>query len=247
LASGGTLLLDEIGEMKPELQAKLLRVLEERKIRRLGGSSEIPVDVRVLAATNRNLETQLKEGKFRDDLFYRLSVFTIQLPTLRERPEDVPILIEHFLRQLSPTSGKTVTGIEADCLDLLKAQPWPGNVRQLRNVIERALVVTRGPMISIADLPEDIKPSSAALAPAREPAAAPQSLRRGLPESVPQGNGGGATLDVHVGMSMNAVKRELLLQTLKYTRGNKAKAAEILGVSLKTLYNHLKDDPATSE
>jgi DNA-binding NtrC family response regulator len=139
-----------------------------------------------------------------------------------------------------------VTGIEADCLELLKAQPWPGNVRQLRNVIERALVVTRGPMISIMDLPEDIKPTSA-VTPMREPAVAPQSVPREVPENITPGNGGGPTLDVHVGMSMNAVKRELLLQTLKYTRGNKAKAAEILGVSLKTLYNHLKEDPATSE
>ena len=148
LATGGTLLLDEIGEMKPELQAKLLRVLEERKIRRLGGSAEIPVDVRVLAATNRNLELQLREGKFREDLYYRLNVFTIQLPTLRERSEDFPTLIEHFLRQLAPAAGKSVVGMEADCIELLRSQRWPGNVRQLRNVIERALIVTRGPMIS---------------------------------------------------------------------------------------------------
>ncbi len=213
LANGGTLLLDEIGEMKPELQAKLLRVLEERKIRRLGGGAEISVDVRVLAATNRNLELQLREGKFREDLYYRLNVFTIQLPTLRERPEDLPTLVEHFLRQLAPAAGKQIVGIEAECLELLKGQRWPGNVRQLRNVIERALIVTRGPMISAADLPTEIKP----------------------------GNGKRSTLDVHVGMSLSAVKRELLLQTLALTGGNKVKAAEILGVSIKTLYNNLKE------
>jgi two-component system response regulator HydG len=213
LATGGTLLLDEIGEMKPELQAKLLRVLEERKLRRLGGSAEISVDVRVLAATNRNLELQLREGKFREDLYYRLNVFTIQLPTLRERPEDLPTLIEHFLRQLTPSAGKQVVGIEAECLELLKSQRWPGNVRQLRNVIERALIVTRGPMISVTDLPAEIKP----------------------------GDGQRSTLDVHVGMSLSAVKRELVLQTLNLTGGNKVKAAEILGVSIKTLYNNLKD------
>ncbi len=231
LATGGTLLLDEIGEMKPELQAKLLRVLEERKVRRLGGSAEILVDVRVLAATNRNLEGQLRDGKFREDLYYRLNVFTIQLPTLRERAEDVPILIEHFLQQLAPSAGKSVAGMEADCLELLKAQRWPGNVRQLRNVIERALIVTRGPMISTADLPEDITFDM------------PESAKPNPPASFKPENGHGQpALDVHVGMSLSAVKRELLLQTLKFTGGNKAKAAEILGVSLKTLYNHLKEE-----
>jgi DNA-binding NtrC family response regulator len=230
LATGGTLLLDEIGEMRPELQAKLLRVLEEHKIRRLGGSAEIPVDVRVLAATNRNLELQLREGKFREDLYYRLNVFTIQLPTLRERVEDLPTLIEHFLRQLTPSAGKPVVGMEADCLELLRSQPWPGNVRQLRNVIERAIIVTRGPMISVVDLPQEIR--------LRIPG---ESAPR-VQSPVSSGNGVHAGLDVHVGMSLNDVKRELLLQTLKSTGGNKAKTAEILGVSLKTLYNHLKED-----
>lgn len=230
LASGGTLLLDEIGEMKPELQAKLLRVLEERKIRRLGGSAEVAVDVRVLAATNRNLEVHLREGKFREDLYYRLNVFTIQLPTLRERSEDVPTLIEHFLRQLAPAAGKSVMGMEAECLELLRSQRWPGNVRQLRNVIERALIVTRGPMISTADLPEEFSIN------------VPRSVTPTQLQGPTLGNGRLSALDVHVGMSLNAVKRELLLQTLKFTGGNKAKAAEILGVSLKTLYNHLKED-----
>ena len=230
LATGGTLLLDEIGEMRPELQAKLLRVLEERRIRRLGGSAEIPVDVRVLAATNRNLELQLREGKFREDLYYRLNVFTIQLPTLRERVEDLPTLIEHFLRQLTPSAGKPVVGMEADCLELLRSQQWPGNVRQLRNVIERAIIVTRGPMISVVDLPQEIKLRS------------PGESAPRVQSPVRSGNGVHAGLEVHVGMSLNDVKRELLLQTLKSTGGNKAKTAEILGVSLKTLYNHLKED-----
>ena len=230
LATGGTLLLDEIGEMRPELQAKLLRVLEERRIRRLGGSAEIPVDVRVLAATNRNLEVQLREGKFREDLYYRLNVFTIQLPTLRERVEDLPTLIEHFLRQLTPSAGKPVVGMEADCLELLRSQQWPGNVRQLRNVIERAIIVTRGPMISVVDLPQEIR--------IRIPAESAVPIQ----SPVRSGNGIHSGLDVHVGMSLNDVKRELLQQTLRSTGGNKAKTAEILGVSLKTLYNHLKED-----
>lgn len=212
LANGGTLLLDEIAEMRPELQAKLLRVIEERKIRRLGGSCEVPVDVRVLAATNRNLEKRLHEGKFREDLYYRLNVFSIVLPSLRERLEDLPALIEAFLRQLSPPGARQIVGIEAECLELLKSQRWPGNVRQLRNVIERALVVTQGPMISIADLSEEIKTS--------------RNSRD--------------VLNIHVGMSLDAAKRQLMLQTLKATGGNRIKAAEILGVTIKTLYNQLK-------
>ena len=212
LANGGTLLLDEIAEMRPELQAKLLRVIEERKIRRLGGSCEVPVNVRVLAATNRNLEKRLHEGKFREDLYYRLNVFSIVLPSLRERLEDLPALIEAFLRQLSPPGARQIVGIEAECLELLKSQRWPGNVRQLRNVIERALVVTQGPMISIADLSEEIKTS--------------RNSRD--------------VLNIHVGMSLDAAKRQLMLQTLKATGGNRIKAAEILGVTIKTLYNQLK-------
>jgi len=195
LASGGTLLLDEIGEMKPALQAKLLRVLEERKLRRLGGNAEISVAVRVLAATNRNLELQLKEGKFREDLYYRLNVFSIRLPPLRERLDDIPMLAEHFVKQLAGPAGKTVMGIDDDCLQVLKAQPWPGNVRQLRNVIERALIVTRGPMISIADLPQEI---------AFHGPATPKPARSA--ESIPANNRSGI-LNVHVGMSLTAAKQ----------------------------------------
>jgi DNA-binding NtrC family response regulator len=229
-AIGGTLLLDEIGEMKPELQAKLLRVLEERKIRRLGGNAEIPIDVRVLAATNRDLEVRLREGKFREDLYYRLNVFMIRLPTLHERSEDVPTLIEHFLRQLAPAAGKSVTGMEAECLELLRSRRWPGNVRQLRNVIERAVIVTRGPMISIGDLPEEISTDAA------------RSVQPAPMQEPTPGSGGPSALEVRVGMSLSAVKRELFRHTLKFTGGNKAKAAEILGVSLKSVYNYLEEE-----
>jgi DNA-binding NtrC family response regulator len=229
LANGGTLLLDEITEMRPELQSKLLRVLEERKIRRLGGSTEVSVDVRVLAATNRNLDLQLREGKFREDLYYRLNVFAIQLPPLRERSEDIPTLIEHFLGQLGSSNGRPVMGMESECLELLKSQPWPGNVRQLRNVIERALIVTRGPMISVADLPDGIERGG------------PEGGQAGVSDRGGPSNDTHSMLDVHVGMPLSAVKRELLTQTLKSTGGNKAKAAEILGISLKTLYNNFKE------
>jgi len=173
----------------------------------------VPVDVRVLASTNRDLAVEIRAGRFREDLYYRLNVFSIQLPALRERSEDIPILVEHFLQRLTPPEGKKLNGVEADCLETLKAYSWPGNVRQLRNVIERALIVCPGPMITGADLPQELSVS----APTRV-----------------------STEEVRMGMSLSEVKRQLVLQTLKTTGGNKAKAAQILGVSLKTLYNHLK-------
>jgi DNA-binding NtrC family response regulator len=212
LANGGTLLLDEIGEMKAELQAKLLRVLEEQKIRRLGGGAEIAVDVRVLAATNRNLETAIREGRFRDDLYYRLNVFTIELPTLCDRADDIPLLVEHFLREMHPPEGKSVTGVDTECLEVLKSYRWPGNVRQLRNVIERALIVTRGPLIAVADLPPELK----------------------------RVGGANATLEIKLGTSLDEIEREVIIRTIDYAGGNKSRAAEILGVSLKTLYNRLE-------
>jgi DNA-binding NtrC family response regulator len=212
LANGGTLLLDEIGEMKPELQAKLLRVLEEGKLRRLGGSTEVTIDVRVLAATNRNLEAAIKEGRFREDLYYRLNVFAIELPALCEKADDIPSLVDHFLHELKAPEGKTITGIEAECLEVLKSYRWPGNVRQLRNVIERALIVTRGPLITITDLPADMKRSS----------------------------GSSSSFELRLGMSLDDVERELIVRTIEYTGGNKSRAAEVLGISLKTLYNRLE-------
>ncbi len=212
LANGGTLLLDEIGEMKPELQAKLLRVLEESKIRRLGGSTEVPVDVRVLAATNRDLNNSIKEGRFREDLYYRLNVFAIELPPLSEHPDDIPGLVDHFLRELKQPEGKHLTGVDAECLEVLKSYRWPGNVRQLRNVIERALIVSQGPLITAADLPPEMKRSG----------------------------GSSSTFELHLGMSLDEVERELILRTVDFTGGNKSRAAEVLGVSLKTLYNRLE-------
>jgi DNA-binding NtrC family response regulator len=212
LANGGTLLLDEIGEMKAELQAKLLRVLEEGKLRRLGGSTEISVDVRVLAATNRNLEAAIRDGRFREDLYYRLNVFTIELPPLCEHTDDIPALIEHFMREIEPPAGKTVRGVDAAAFEVLKGSRWPGNVRQLRNVIERALIVTTGPLIGAVDLPADLK----------------------------RGGVGNEVLEIKLGASLDEVERELIVRTVEFAAGNKSRAAEILGVSLKTLYNRLE-------
>ena len=153
-ANGGTLLLDEITEMKPELQAKLLRVIEEGSVRRVGGTTEIPLDVRVLAASNRDVEQAVREGVLRTDLYYRLNVFTIQLPPLRERIEDLPQLIQMFIAHYAAQNQREVLGVDEECLKALQTHPWPGNVRQLRNVIERAMIVCEGRMIRKRDLPD---------------------------------------------------------------------------------------------
>jgi DNA-binding NtrC family response regulator len=211
LADGGTLFLDEIGEMKVDVQAKLLRVLEERKLRRVGGSIEIGVDVRVLAASNRNLES-LAGTSLREDLYYRLNVFTVALPPLRERSEDIPLFVEHFLSELEPPPNKEVLGVEPDCLEALKAYSWPGNVRELRNVMERALIVTKGPLISLDDLPPNLGARSKT----------------------------NPTFEIKVGTPLHDVEMELAQRTIAFTDGNKSEAARMLGISLKTLYNWLK-------
>ncbi len=211
LASGGTLLLDEITEMKSELQPKLLRVLEEQKLRRVGGSAEIPLDVRVLAASNRDLASAIREGRLREDLYSRLNVFTIEIAPLRERIDDLPPLVEHFIQQLGAASGKEVRGVDHECLAALKRYSWPGNVRQVRNIIERALIVSHGPLLTVNDLPADFKAIG----------------------------GETSVFPVRIGSSLSEVEKELLRRTIEYAGGNKTKAAEILGISPKTLYNRL--------
>ena len=155
LAHGGTLLLDEIGEMPPQTQAKLLRVLEDRKVRRLGSKVETPVDVRVLAATNKNPEQAVADGQLRQDLYFRLNVFHIHLPPLREHKADLAPLVEHLLADISEKHGKKVTGVGADVMDLFKSYPWPGNVRELRNVLERSAIASDRGTINRQHLPSD--------------------------------------------------------------------------------------------
>ena len=213
LANHGTLLLDEITEMKPELQAKLLRIIEERRVRRVGGTAEVPLDVRVLAASNREVERSVKEGKLREDLFYRLGVFSIEMPPLRERTEDIPLLIDAFLGLFAEREHKAVPGMDDECRETLKSHPWPGNVRQLRNVIERALIVCQGSTVTTADLPPEFRTHS-------------------------QSDSG--WFRVRLGSSMDDVERELIMRTIEYAGGNKTRAAEILGVAPKTLYNRLE-------
>lgn len=211
LAHGGTLFLDEVGEIPYELQAKLLRVLEEGRLRRLGAKAEIEVDVRVLCATNRDLKVETKHGRFREDLFFRLNVFQIALPPLRERKEDVPLLAQYFVEKFSNDSSKRVAGIHPEALEILRAYEWPGNIRELRNAVERAVILCDGELIAPEHLPPDMA--------GRDPERASFRLPYGL------------TLDI--------VEKEYILGSLQRNNNNKARTAEILGVSEKTLYNKL--------
>jgi DNA-binding NtrC family response regulator len=213
-ANGGTLMLDEISETKPEIQAKLLRVIEERVLRRVGGNAEISLDVRIIAASNRDLGQAVRDGRYREDLYYRLNVLSLWMPALRERTEDIPLLVNSFVQQFTEGNGKRIGGIDETCLAALMAHQWPGNIRQLRNVIERAVIYAKGPYITVADLPPDF-----------------QNLSSMAP--------GAGAFEVRLGSSAEDVERELILKTLEYAGGNKTLAAKILKFSPKTLYNKL--------
>jgi len=211
LASGGTLFLDEIGELPLELQAKFLRVLEERKIRRLGGRGEVEVDVRVLCATNRDLKEEVRRGRFREDLFFRLSVFTVQLPPLKERREDIPHLVHHFIEKFNAETGKHVQGLTPAATATLQGYAWPGNIRELRNTVERAMILADGETLGEEHLPPDMQANS--------------------PEA--------AALRVAMGLTLDQVEKDYILASLQRNGGNKARTAELLGISEKTLYNKL--------
>ena len=220
LAAGGTLLLDEIGEMPSGTQAKLLRVLEERKLRRLGARTEQDVDVRVLAATNRDPNEAVAEGKLRPDLYYRLNVFNIHMPPLRDHMEDLPAMAESMLQQMNQKHGRRVAGVASSMLDRLMAYDWPGNARELRNMIERAVVLCAdGAPLDAGHLPPNF---------GKSPATASQSLDSSV-------------IQVRIGSTVDEIERLLILRTLESTGQNKTRAAEILGVSLKTMHNKLKE------
>ncbi len=217
LADGGTLLLDEIGEMPAPTQAKLLRVLEDHKVRRLGSKTETPVDVRVLAATNKDSEQAVSSGQLRQDLYFRLNVFHIHLPPLREHKEDISLLIEHMLREINGKHGKHVRGVGAEVMDIFMSHTWPGNIRELRNVLERAAIVCDRDLIGRTHLPGEF---------GKALAKAPSDL---------------SSVRFPIGTTVDAIERELILQTLQATGNNKTRAAELLGISLKTLHNKLKE------
>lgn len=211
LADNGTLFLDEIGEMDADLQSKLLRVLEDGRFRRLGGTQEIQVDVRIITATNRDLEEAVEEGIFREDLYYRLNVFSIKLPALRERSEDIALLIQSFIEEFNVKNDRNIKGISKDALRTLKNYSFPGNVRELKNVIERAVIVSTNDVIEPEDLPESLT-SKAQKAP---------------------------SVSFNLGITLEEVEKQLLFHTINYVDGNKTKAAKMLDISLKTLHNKL--------
>jgi DNA-binding NtrC family response regulator len=216
LADGGTLFLDEIGEMPAPTQAKLLRVLEDRKVRRLGSKTETPVDVRVLAATNKDPTQAVADGHLRQDLYYRLNVFHIHLPPLRDRKQDLPLLTEHLLKDLNSKHSRQIRGVQPEVADLFQGYSWPGNIRELRNVLERSLIVCDRDLIGRGHLPDDFGKGRSA------------------------GSSDLSHLRFPPGVTVDAVERELILQTLA-TTSNKTRAAELLGISLKTLHNKLKE------
>ncbi len=218
LAQGGTIFLDEIGDMAGGLQAKLLRVLEERRFRRVGGSKDISVDVRVIAATNRELRQAAESGTFRKDLYYRLQVVTITLPPLRERLEDVPLLAQHFLEHFSRELKSPLPRLSGEAERLLVEYEWPGNVRELRNVIERAMILCEGDEILTADLPAEI-------AGPRSSTPSGESFTFQLPEA---------------GVSLEEVERELVRQALDLTRGNQTRAARLLALTRDELRYRVK-------
>jgi two-component system, NtrC family, nitrogen regulation response regulator GlnG len=232
LAHGGTLYLDEIGDMPVELQTKLLRALQERTIERLGGQDPIRIDVRVLAATNRDLEALMKDGRFREDLYYRLNVVTVSLPSLRERRRDIPLLVEHFLAKYAAELGER--GVAPEALDRLVGYDWPGNVRELENVIQRAMVMATGGVILPEHLP--IGPVSAA-ASATADAPLEEIVERKLMECV-RGLREHASANLY-DLMIGLVEKPLLRAVLRETGGNQVRAAQILGINRNTLRKKL--------
>ncbi|HEB49467.1 MAG TPA: sigma-54-dependent Fis family transcriptional regulator [Desulfobulbus sp.] len=211
-AQGGTLFLDEIGETSPAMQAKLLRVLQEHELQRVGGQETIHVDVRIVAATNRNLEEEVAAGRFREDLYYRLNVVVLEVPPLRKRQGDIPLLANYFFQRFARKNNRQVAGITPECMDLLNRYPWPGNVRELENSIERGVILMRGEYLDVGGLPLAIQRWAGRNAP--EPVEQPATLKE--------------------------AERALILKTLRETHGNRSEAARRLQITRKTLLNKLK-------
>ncbi|MDR1903503.1 MAG: sigma-54 dependent transcriptional regulator [Treponema sp.] len=231
LAGRGSLFLDEIGEMPMPLQVKLLRVLQERKIRRLGGISDIPINARIISATNRNLEDMVKEGRFREDLYFRLNVIRISLPPLRERREDIPLLASHLLARLGQRMGRPSPSLSAEAGEKLEAYSFPGNVRELENILERAIIYCEGDTIREKDI--DLHESSGARAPSH--AAMPFNTHgKGRPPSPNEARADGP-------LAMADIEKQAIIGALERCKGNRTKAANELGISRKTLFNKIRE------
>jgi two-component system response regulator HydG len=228
-AHGGTLFLDEVGEMSPALQVKLLRFLQDGVLERVGGTEPVRVDVRVVAATNKDLAAEVKGGRFREDLFYRLDVVRVRLPPLRDRREDVPVLAVEFLRRAAAQAGQAPRGLTPAALAALERYRWPGNVRELLHAIERAVILATGDQIDLADLPDPVREAVAAEAAA---AAAPVP---GVPGAPPP-------IVIPFGTPMEEVERAVIRRTLEQVHGDKSLAAQLLGIAARTIYRKLDRD-----
>jgi two-component system response regulator HydG len=221
LADGGTLFLDEIGEIPLSVQVKLLRVLQEGEIERLGGRPQ-KVDIRLVSATNRDLRRAVHEGAFREDLFYRLNVIAITVPPLRDRRDDVALLVDHFLSRFREKNAKSVTGCTRAAIDALSAYPWPGNVRELENAIERAVVLTKTNVIDVDDLPREVCGA----------------------QPVPDGR----TLNFEIGTPLGEIELRVIQETLRHTKGDKRLAAQLLGIATRTIYRKLdRTEPSATD
>ncbi|MBX7115791.1 MAG: sigma-54 dependent transcriptional regulator [Myxococcaceae bacterium] len=214
LADGGTLFLDEIGEISASLQIKLLRVLQQREFERVGGTQTLKVDVRLVAATNRDLAAEVKAGKFREDLYYRLNVVAVTLPPLRQRKGDIPSLVSHFIAKYAEAYGKKVTGLAPGALNMLLSHSWPGNVRELENAIERGVVLGKGEQLTVDDFPP--------------------ALSGPRPSTVGQGS-------LMPGGTMHDIEREAILRTLEMVQGSTTRAAEVLGISVRKIQYRLRE------
>jgi DNA-binding NtrC family response regulator len=212
LAHSGTLFLDEIGEINQNIQIKILRVLQDKKFERVGGEETLEVDVRILAATNRDLQEAIQKGEFREDLYYRLNVVSLEIPPLRDRKEDIPLLISAFIKEIAHENGKQIDGIDSKAASVLYSYSWPGNVRELRNGIESAIVMAKSRVITLEDLPPSIRDRS-----------------------------DDSALTIRAGMSLADVEREVIEFTLHQNRGNKSKTADVLGIGRKTLHRKLQE------
>ena len=227
-AEGGTILLDEIGDMPLEMQPKLLRVLEDRKVRRVGSTTDTAIDVRVLASTNQDLRAGIESGKFREDLYYRLNVIQIDLPPLRERPGDIPLLIEHSLARLNEEAGKSIAGFSQAAGRVFSAYPWPGNVRELVNAVRHAVTREMGPVVERASLPASLVD---AVTPRRDTVDAAVAAS-GNAKTAPTAELADATFDLET--HLDGIKREYMLEALEQSAGVQTRAAELLGMTFRS-------------
>jgi len=233
LADGGTLFLDEVGEIPVEIQVKLLRALQESEFERVGGIKTLKVDVRLIAATNRDLKALIGEGRFREDLFYRLAVVPMELPPLRDRREDIPVLVSHFIEKFNRRLGKRVEGVDPEALQLLQAYGWPGNIRELENLMERSVLFADGPIVEAAQLPEALRDKA--------PGAAMAVASVGPLAAAASSSPTGTSMKEIVRQAQAELERELIARALEETGGNVTRAAKRLQISRKSLQVKMKD------